>query len=453
MIYNILQYGAVPGSVCTSAIQAALDECFRSGGGTVVIPAGDYITGGIRLRSNTTLLLEDGAHLIGSRNPEDYYGWKTDTLEPVNPAYISDLTWLPPSERSDPTMNMKPCCRWSNGLIRAIDAENIAVIGEGNAVIDGRDCYDANGEEHYRGPHAISMHHCRNIRLEGYTVKDSANWAQAIFFSENITAKNLRAIAGHDGIHLTGCDNVTISGCVFETGDDCIAGIDNCGVTVTDTVCNTACSAFRFGGTDVLIENCKMIGPARYLFRGSLTREEKAASAPSLENTDGILRDGAGHRFNMLSGFTYYADFSCKIRRQPGNITIRNCEIINADRLLHYNFSGNETWQKNRPLSDVTFEKLTARGIRLPLNAYGDSDVPLTLVMRDCSVEFAEVPPAFMHLCHHRRVTLDGVTVQGTGDAPLIRRWSDDGVIELCGCNVQNDAVIDADEPFFAKSI
>ena len=453
MTYNILDYGAVCGQVCTDAIQTALDDCFRNGGGTVVIPAGDYITGGIRLRSNTTLLLKDGAHLMGSMDPDDYLGWKTDIMEPVNPDYISDQPWLPPSKRNDPKMNMKPGCRWANGLIRAIDAENIAIIGEGNAVIDGRDCYDPDGEENYRGPHAVSMHHCRNIRLEGYTVKDSANWAQAIFFSENITAKNLRAVAGHDGIHITSCDNVTIENCTFETGDDCIAGIDNCNVLVTGCVCNTACSSFRFGGTNVLIENCLMTGPAKYLFRGSMTKEEKAASAPSLNNPDNILRDDRGHRFNMLSAFTYYADFSRDIRRQPGRILIRNCEIVNADRLLHYNFSGNETWQNNRPLEDVTFENITASGIRLPLNAYGDRDVPLTLELRGCDLSFAEIPPAFMHLCHHRRVTLENVTVHGTGDAPMIRRWSKDGVIEIRGCDAPNEAVVDADEQFFAQSI
>ena len=231
-----------------------------------------------------------------------------------------------------------------------------------------------------------------------------------IFFSENITAKNLRAVAGHDGIHITSCDNVTI-------------------------------------------ENCLMTGPAKYLFRGSMTKEEKAASAPSLNNPDNILRDDRGHRFNMLSAFTYYADFSRDIRRQPGRILIRNCEIVNADRLLHYNFSGNETWQNNRPLEDVTFENITASGIRLPLNAYGDRDVPLTLELRGCDVSFAEIPPAFMHLCHHRRVTLENVTVHGTGDAPLIRRWSKDGVIEIRSCDAPNEAVVDADEQFFAQSI
>ncbi len=71
----------------TEGIQAAIDYCFKSGGGEVVVPAGDYITGGIRLRSNVKFKLSDGAHLIGSRNPAvacglGEIGWSKMLLTP-----------------------------------------------------------------------------------------------------------------------------------------------------------------------------------------------------------------------------------------------------------------------------------------------------------------------------------------------------------------------------------
>ncbi|UKI35527.1 MAG: hypothetical protein L6V93_15455 [Clostridiales bacterium] len=50
----------------------------------------------------------------------------------------------------------------------------------------------------------------------------------------------------------------------------------------------------------------------------------------------------------MLSAFTYYADIAFPIDTKPGNIIVRECEINFADRLFHYNYSGNETWQKER---------------------------------------------------------------------------------------------------------
>ena len=84
MHFSILDYGATTdGTLCTSAIQRAIDACFLAGGGEVVIPAGVFHTGGIRLRSNITLHLLSGAVLKGSRNPEDYFGYLHDALEPL----------------------------------------------------------------------------------------------------------------------------------------------------------------------------------------------------------------------------------------------------------------------------------------------------------------------------------------------------------------------------------
>ena len=71
--YNILDHGAVSGGAdCTYAIQSAIDTCWQSGGGIVEIPAGEYHTGDIRLRSRVTLYLRSGAVLKGSRDPKEF---------------------------------------------------------------------------------------------------------------------------------------------------------------------------------------------------------------------------------------------------------------------------------------------------------------------------------------------------------------------------------------------
>ena len=76
MKISIHDFGAKPdGNIQTTAIQAAIDHCFLSGGGEVVIPEGIYLTGGIRLRSNITLHLMENAVLKGVRDPEEYYGY------------------------------------------------------------------------------------------------------------------------------------------------------------------------------------------------------------------------------------------------------------------------------------------------------------------------------------------------------------------------------------------
>jgi len=449
-IVSITDLGALPdGALQTEKIQAAIDRCFLRGGGEVRVPAGKFRTGGLRLRSHVTLHLLQDAILCGSRNPEDYFGYLADKIEPLDPARINRPFEQPTNGTLFADAFLRTTgSRWNNALIRAIDAENIAVIGETNSVIDGSDCFDEKGEENYRGPHCINLHNCRGITLRGYTVKNSANWAHAIFFSKGITAQNVTVLAGHDGIHVSSCDDIEIKRCRFYTGDDCVAGFDNNNVAVRDCELNTACSGFRFGGHGVLVENCRFFGPAKYLFRGSLTKEEKQT---------GVASSAAAHRYNMLSAFTYYSDFSLTVREQPGNIVIRNCTIENTDRLLHYNFSGNETWQKNRPLHDILFENITASGVSMPLDVYGDTNTPVVVEMKNMDFTFRKGCDAvsFIHACNYERITLDRVTVKGTGTAPLIKTWSK-GKIDMrdVKCAIPEERrVVPATEPFHSNPI
>ncbi len=463
---SILDFGAQDGgAVCTRAIQEAIDACFLQGGGVVEIPGGRFLTGGIRLRSNVTLHLQKDACLMGSRDPEDYMDFLQDTIEPLGEESRTHEVWVPVRERKSYDFMKLPGGRWGNGLIRAIDAHNIAIMGEENAVIDGMDCYDAQGEERYRGPHAISFHRCEHIRLSGYTVRNSANWAHAMFSCRDIEISHVTVLAGHDGVHLTTCDHTKITDCSFFTGDDCVAGIDNIDLVVSDSQMNTACSAFRLGGTDILIRRCHMFGPARYLFRGSLTPKEKEDSAPSWTRRDegseqATEQKTAGrHRYNMLSAYTYYADFSREIREQPGNIVLEDCRIEHVDRLLHYNFSGNEPWQNNRPLKDIAFYRISASHVKLPLVAYGDKDQKLTLEMTDSVVRFWEDASmdSFMQACNYEKISLKDVTITNLGQCPCLLTWSDGEIlldrVEVDGHPLVGKTVKKADRPFTCKSI
>ncbi len=421
-IRYVTDFGAVPFSEDpqTEMLQRAIDHCFKIGGGEVRVPAGDFLTGGLRLRSNVRLYLEQGAHLIGSREPKDYFAVLSDKLEPLAPNDLTDVLWKPVDVRKNFDHMNRAGSSWNNALIRAIDADNIAIIGENGSYIDGRDCFDISGEEHYRGPHAVNFFRCSNIIFKGYEIKNSANWAHALFDCTNIQMENVTVTAGHDGIHLTSCRNIDIRRCDFYTGDDCIAGIDNLNMSVSDCVLNTACSAFRFGGTNAVIEKCRIFGPAKYLFRGSLSDEEKRNGGQPV-----------GGRRNMLSAFTYYADFSRNISRPAGHILMTDCDISNADRFLHYNYSGNEPWQRNKPLEEITFKRIKARGIKNPLTAYGSSDIPIRLALEDCEISFSEnrAPEAFMHLCNYDKVLLKNTTVKNVNGGELIKSWSEGGEI------------------------
>lgn len=391
--FNIADFGAVVcDSLQTKAIQAAIDACFRSGGGRVVVPAGIYLTGGLRLRSGVMLYLQSGAILKGSTDPEDYMAFLEDPLEPLKPY-------------ENTHHGVYPYSRWNNGLIRVIDAENVAIVGEKGSYLDGSNCYDAEGEEKYRGPHAINIQHSRNILLEGYTVVHSANWAHAIFVTQHITARNLTVLGGHDGFDVRTCDDVLVEDCEFYSGDDCVAGFDNCDVVVRNCILNCACSSLRFGGNNVLIENCHSYTPARFGFRGSIPKDQRC-HMPLTDETC---------RHSTHTPFKYYCDFRAQIRKTPGDILIRNCTFEGPDSAFLLEFDGNHKWCCNRSLASITFENCSITGVSKPLLIHGDANEPIDFCMKNVTITaregFGDV--AFMDATNYSRIRFEHVTVEG----------------------------------------
>ena len=90
----------------TKAFQAALDGCARSGGGTVTVPAGNYLIGSLVLGPNTTLNLEKDSNLLGSADPDDYP--------------LIDVRWE------------GNWVKGHRGLIYANHADHIAIVGPGH---------------------------------------------------------------------------------------------------------------------------------------------------------------------------------------------------------------------------------------------------------------------------------------------------------------------------------
>jgi hypothetical protein len=192
----------------------------------VIFPAGKFLSGSLRLKSNVRLQLHKGAVLQGSDKYSDY----------ENDAFIygKDLT-------------------------------NIAIEGAG--IIDGVDCYNPKGEEGFRGPHCIRLINCKNIILTGLTIKNSANWAINCRYSSFGTVKNVTILGGHDGLHTRFCSNFTVTGCDFRTGDDAFAGNDNLNFVITDCKINTSCNGFRMGCVDLTVKRCKFWGPGEYIHK------------------------------------------------------------------------------------------------------------------------------------------------------------------------------------------
>ncbi|MBQ8356531.1 MAG: right-handed parallel beta-helix repeat-containing protein [Clostridia bacterium] len=410
MTFHIHDYGAFPdGRLCTKQIQQAIDDCFLNGGGEVVIPEGTYLVGGLRLRSGITLHLLENAVLMGSVCPEDYMDYINDTIEPISQAEReSTVSTVVPGARVG--SDACPYSRWNNAIIRAIHARDIAIIGERGSEIHGQNCFDELGEEGYRGPHAINMWFCENIFLGGYTIRDSANWAHAIQNSRNITVKAITVLGGHDGFDVRTCDHISIDGCTFKTGDDCIAGFDNFNVTVRNCYFESACSIFRFGGTNVLIENCKGVAPATYGHRYKLSLEEKRARA----DTTPLCRH------NCKNVFLYYCDHRAMIRHTPGNIVISRSEFKNIDAIMRLPFG--HQWCCNRSLQNITFEECVFDGICMPMRLECPAEEPLSIQLRSCTVIAREgyEQIAFITGNNIKKIELENVSINNLKNPAII---------------------------------
>lgn len=454
MKVTVVDFGAKPNNdtVQTQEFQRAIDYCFAAGGGEVVVPAGEYIIGDIRLRSNITLHLMENAKLLGSCNPEDYVNIYNDKVEPLPVEQATRARWYTVDEWTKMGGGFKKHLYtagsyWNYGIIRAVYAENVTIIGEKGSEIVGQNAYDPDGEENYRGPHSINMHFCKNIRFVGYTVVDSANWSHAIFHSQDIVFDEITVLGGHDALHTRACDNVVIKNCKLITGDDCIAGFNNNNVTISNCKISSACSAFRYGGNNILIEDCNIYGPCQYQFRGRFTQEEKMSRA----KTSKVARN------NMLSFYTNFVSDDLPVRIQPGNIVIRNCTVKGADRFLHLNLSGNEPWQNGNPPTDITFENVKAEDIGTGLYAYGSENSLFDLTLKNIEYRVREgyEKEPFIKAAHFGNIMLENVQIDNYSADDFIKTWSDGGTIKISNlkANIKEDIRTIAKEPFECNPI
>ncbi len=422
---SVLDFGAKINDesiIQTEYFQKAIDACYLSGGGEIFVPRGKYIIGGIRLRSNITLRLEDGAQIFGSKNIEDYKIIYNDKIDPIPENFLPKSNILPNR------------IVWFNALIFVYNEKNVSIVGSENSLINGSNVFNPNGEEGYRGPHLITALGCENLTFKGYTVEDSANWSHNMWFCKNVNCEDITVLAGHDGIDFFASNDVVVRNCKLHTGDDCIAGFDNQNVLVEKCIINSSCSAFRFSGVDVVIKDCKIYGPGKYIHRNSLSFEEKQAGV----NAD--AKNIVKYRNNMLSFFTYYCDMRLNIRKDSSNIVVKDCEISNCDRFLHFNYSGNERWQKNRPLRNITFENLNVKGIKMPINLYGDKENPVSLTIKNSTMDFSEegCGEALIHTANFESIVLENVISNNSGQA-VIKCWGECGNIKIENGNLSDN--------------
>ena len=363
--YLITDYGVKENckDLQTAELQTVLDLC-KDAGGTVVIPRGRFYVGALRMWSNTTLYLETGAELFGSDDCNDYEVFAI----PEGVEMRSDMELITQYYGT-------PWDTYRRAIITAYGEKNISIIGERDSVIDGADCYDPDGEEHYRGPHAIFFSCCENVHLEGYTVQNSGNFLHEANNCKNLVMRHVTCLAGSDGIHLHCTENALIEECVFKTGDDCIAGINIKNMTVRRCIFNTSCDLFRMGGVGVFVEDCYSYGPGFYPHRMTVVKGKN----DYLPRTEG--------RHNTCYGIVYFA--SMNYPYLPSDIHFKNCLFDGLKAVLHDKADG-DVLQRGTHLGELTFENVRFMNLHKSSSPVGNEKVPMTIRLKNVSFSFSE---------------------------------------------------------------
>ena len=209
--YNVRELGAKGDGVTldTAAIQRAFDNC-KKNGGTVEFPPGTYLSQPLKIRSQTTIVLEPGATLLATTNQSDFMKVPGD--------------WLLAKSGSD----FIP-------FITGSDLKDVTITGGG--VIDGNGAVWWGEAEKARQkksgytlprPNLLVIQRSTNVRLEDITLQNSPKFHFVPTECEGVVVSNVTVLAparaaNTDAIDPSACKSVLITHCRIDVGDDNIA--------------------------------------------------------------------------------------------------------------------------------------------------------------------------------------------------------------------------------------
>jgi len=204
--FKITDYGAVADGKTsnTKAIADAIAACDKAGGGRVIVPAGTYLTGPIRLVSNLNFHLEDGATLLFSDNFDEY-----------------------------PIGGFKPLPERHQSLITIANGHDVLISGKGKMDGQGKKWWDDflphKGQKDYveTRPKGIVFDNCQRVRVEGLFLTNFQMFYMSPTMSEDVTIEGVTVYAPPKAPNTDSCNpsgwNIWVNNCNFDTGDDNIA--------------------------------------------------------------------------------------------------------------------------------------------------------------------------------------------------------------------------------------
>lgn len=360
---------------CQARLQALIDRAANEGGGQVRLTAGVYTTSTIYLKSGVELFLDAGAVLKG------YGDWQSYSNQCPKAAPV-------------PGVSM-----WYDSIITAVGQKNIAVRGEG--IVDGVDLINPNGEQGFRGPHALFFYDCEDIAIEGITVVRSACYSLMFEKCEGARILDVKIRGGQDGLRLGSCRDVELSHCDIRSGDDCIGGSGNSNVRILDTALNTpGDSAILFSCVGFTLKRSVIWSSCAY---PAVFKDDKRYS---------LCRNA------IVAGYDYGYDWDAPSDDwRIEDVTLENVkgafrferELYNVDHAI--------------PIRNITMRRVTAVNLVEPIIIRGADDRLTRLSISDCQFLFAKDDPecegAFIKADHFDLIDMDDVLLTGVSETPI----------------------------------
>lgn len=312
--YLITDYGATGNGnrLSTKYIQKAIDVCSTNGGGRVVVPFGDFLTGTIFLKSRVELYLQKGAKISGSKDRADY-----------------------------------PRVAGERGLIFALNATDVSITGNGE--ING------NGEAFFKGdnapdrPFLVMIKKCSKVLVSGISLKNSAFWTFRLLYNDQVNVEGINIYAhvnfNNDGLDIDS-KNVTISNCIIDTDDDALCFKSDSSficenVVVSNCILASNCNFIKMGTASVGgfknigVGNCVLRRASESHFRfwersvPGVKEPVTGLAGIALEIVDGGTMDGININNIVMDGVQTPLFIRLGSRSNPTG-SIRNVMISNV---------------------------------------------------------------------------------------------------------------------------
>jgi alpha-L-rhamnosidase len=332
----ITDFGALPDgkTLCTAAIQKTIDELAAGGGGTVVVPAGVFLSGSIFLKPGVNLHLDQGAVIKGSTDISNYPQGKT---------------------RVEGHFQI-----WPAALVNADHADHLQISGEGTLDGSGQPFWTefrtrirqdkSTKNLDVLRPRLIFIQNSDDVRIDGIHLKNSGFWNLHLYRCTHamVSGLDIQAPSGApstDGMDIDSSQNITISNCTIAVSDDCIAlkgskgpfALQDKDSPPVEHIHITGCTLMAGGGItcgseativrDVRIDHCKVTGPRS---RGIALLRLKLRPDTPQDYEDIVCTDNTGGGMGQIIIVAPWKQYFDLMGQKPPISTVRNVTISNV---------------------------------------------------------------------------------------------------------------------------